>query len=123
MVNKYESLDAQVRRAGFYTNGVEIKGDWDRTTVCSKRLSDLAYGGHSFWVTDLSGDWYVGTWGGLIYRIPEAKRVASLCIEWLSRYPDRIHTDFDDDIKAKFTLVHVSDEEFDAVAGQTIEYD
>lgn len=122
MSNKYESLDLEVRRAGFFTNGVELKGDWDRTSVCSQFSGD-ACGGNSFWITLVSDGWYVGTWGGLIYRIPVADRVAAFCIRWLSSYPNEIHMDFNADIRAEFKLVEVSNEEFDAVAGQTIEFD
>ena len=124
MHSKYESLDAELRRAGFFTNGVEPMGDWDRTTACSKQLPGaIGYSGNSFWVTRLSSGWYVGTWGGLLYRLPDASRVASFCIEWLGRQPETVLTDFDDDIKREFSLVPVTEDEFDDIAGETVDYD
>ena len=123
-MDKYQPLDRELRRIGFFTNGVEVMGDWDRTTVCSKQLpGGVGYTGNSFWVTLLSDGWYVGTWGCLIYRISDASRVASFCVQWLSRHPDEILTDFDDDVKREFGLVPVTHEEFDAVAGTTVDRD
>jgi hypothetical protein len=124
MSNKYESLDRHLRSAGFFTNGVESKGDWDRTTVCAQKLSGNAvFSGHSFWVTLLPDGWIVGTWGGLLYRLPDANSINQLCTEWLTRYPDKVVTAFDEDVKKKYGLVEISEEQFDELAGQTMEDD
>jgi hypothetical protein len=119
---KYEALDAEIRRAGFFTNGIEPKGSWDRTTVCAHRLPGGAgFSGNSFWLTLLPCGYIVGTWGGLIYRVPDSERMASLCATWLTRYPDVVRTDFDEDIKQEFCMIPVSHDEFDNMIGATVE--
>ena len=99
--------------------GVESMGDWDRVTVCSERRASGGYTGNSFWLTRLSGGWYVGTWGGMLYRIPDENSVAELCIEWLSQEGHRAKADFDVEFKSRFGLVETPDEEFDAMTGCT----
>jgi hypothetical protein len=56
--------------------------------------------------------WYLGTWGGWVYYLPDENRLADLCIAWLSRVPDGTRSDFDERLKAEFGLVAVSDESF-----------
>lgn len=112
MTDKYESLTHAVQEAGFFTNGVEQKHGWDRTCICARRDEDGRLTGNSFWVTKLRGDWYLGTWRDCLYRLPDANRIADLCVTWLRRVPRGTRPDFDESIKADFALVLVSDEEF-----------
>ncbi len=110
----YDELDRAVRAAGFFTNGLENRGDWLRTTVGSKRLSGgRGYSGNSFWVTRLRSGWYLGTWGGHLYHLPDAARLADLCVTWLRRAPDGTRSDFDQPLKVEFGLVPVSDLDFE----------
>jgi hypothetical protein len=113
----YDALAQAVAAAGFYTNGVEDHGTWHRTCVCSKKRLGGGFTGNSFWVSRLPNGWYLGTWGGWIYRLPEETRLAELCIGWLSRVPDGTRADFDEWLKAEFALVPVSEESFDQEAG------
>src|SRR5262245_11242795 len=94
MTDKYDTLARAVTEAGFFTNGVEDHGTWDRTCICSK-LDPCGYlTGNSFWVSRLSSGWYLGVWGGNIYRLSEECRLAELCITWLSRVPNDTRYDF-----------------------------
>jgi hypothetical protein len=74
--------------------------------------------GNSFWVSRLGGGWYLGAWGGRIYRLTDEGRLAELCIAWLSRAPDGTRFDFDDRLKLEFGLVPVSEETFEREAAQ-----
>lgn len=118
MEGAYETLAREIADAGFLTNGVEDYGTWDRTCVCSKRRTDGGLTGNSFWVSRRPGGWYLGVWGGSIYRMPDEGRLAELCIAWLSREPNRARADFDDRLKLEFGLVMVSRETFDAETGR-----
>lgn len=107
MIKDYYALAQAVTAAGFFTNGVEDHGTWHRTCVCSKKRADGGLTGNSFWVSRDEGTWYMGTWGGNMYRIPDDTRLAELCISWLSRAPDGTRCDFDDQLKLEFGLVPV----------------
>jgi len=112
MRDDYDALAQAVTAAGFFTNGVEEQGTWDRTCVCSKRHPSGFLTGNSFWVSRLAGRWYLGTWGGLLYCLPDETRLAELCVSWLSRVPDDLRSDFDDRLKAEFGLVPVAEDAF-----------
>jgi hypothetical protein len=115
MSEQYESLAKAIQNAGFFTGGVENKGTWDRICINSKRRPNgLGCTGNSFWVSRLSSGWYLGTWGGCLYRLPNESRLAELCIRWLTRVPDGTRPDFDEALKRQFDLMPVSEEEFEA---------
>ena len=116
-IDVYDVLTRAVTDAGFYTNGVEEHGTWHRTCVCSKKRSDGALTGNSFWVSRLPSGWFLGTWGPHLYRMPDESRLAELCISWLSRVPNATRADFDEQLKEEFGLVPVPDEVFDREAG------
>jgi hypothetical protein len=113
----YDELTQAIADAGFYTSGVEDHATWTRTCVCSKRSPGGGLSGNSFWVSHLTSGWYLGTWGGFVYRLPDGARLAELCISWLSRVPDGTRSDFDDRLKAEFGLVRVDDDSFDRETG------
>jgi hypothetical protein len=113
----YDLLAHAVTEARFYTNGVEDHGTWHRTCICSKKRADSGFTGKSFWVSRLPSGWYLGTWGGHLYRLPDASRLAELSIVWLSRDPDGTHADFDEQLKSDSGLVVVAETTFDREAG------
>jgi hypothetical protein len=113
MIEDYDALAQDVTEAGFFTNGVEDHGDWHRTCCCAKRRPDGALAGPSFWVSLRPSGWYLGTWGGSIYFLPDEDRLAELCISWLSRATRDTQFDFDDPLKIEFRLVPVSEGAFD----------
>jgi hypothetical protein len=117
--DSYETLARAIQSAGFYTNGLEDRGSWQRTTVCSKRTSNGRLTGNSFWVTQLASGWHFGVWNGTIYKLADGSRIDELCIEWLGREPDKTLDDFNDLTKQKFGLVPVSEREFDQQTSQT----
>lgn len=107
-IDAYDELARAVGDAGFYTNGVEVYEGWHRTTVCSKRGAiSGALGGNSFWVSRMQDGWYVGTWGGDVFRLPNRARIAELCIDWLSSSPNGTSAHFDEWVISRFGLIPV----------------
>ncbi len=117
MVESYDALARVVTDAGFFTNGVEDHGTWHRTCVGSESLPGHGLTGNSFWVSRGRSGWYLGAWGGSLYRLPDEERLAELCISWLSRVPAELCPDFDDRVKKEFGLVPVSNATFRSEAG------
>lgn len=111
-IDAYDELARVLSDAGFYTNGVEARDGWHRTTVCSKRDSRSgALCGNSFWVSRMLDGWYVGTWGGDVYRLPNECRISEFCIEWLSSCPDGTSAHFDEWVISQFCLIQVATDE------------
>ena len=116
MPDWYTSFAAAVEQIGYFTNGIEHKEGWYRTTV-----SDHKQGGNSFWVAVISQSWFIGHWTGWVYRLDKPDRVLDFCSDWFFRFPGRIPSDFDDSLKAEFGLTRISEEEFDlAVASNSL---
>lgn len=111
---KYDLLTSIIEEAGFSVSKASPMGGWDRVCPASKKRTEGGYTGISFWVTKLSAEWYLGTWGGFVYRIQNQNDVAPFCVSWLQCAANGTSSDFDDIIKKKFGLVAVTDEEFDA---------
>jgi hypothetical protein len=110
---KYAELRTTIEEVGFYVTRVEPMGGWDRVTIASKKFPNGGYTGNSFWATHLHGKWYLGTWGGFVYELERDNTVAECCISWMKRVPSETRHDFEDDIKDRFGLILVPDEEFD----------
>jgi hypothetical protein len=110
----YDELARAITEAGFFTNGVEVYGDWHRTTVCSMRDAKSGIlSGNSFWVSHMPDGWFVGTWGGDVYRLPDGTKIAELCIAWLSHAPKGTFAHFDDWVVARFGLIAVPQDDFE----------
>lgn len=104
-MNRYKVQFDALEWQELLPNGVEVKNGRDRTCPCSQCIGDgIGYSGNSFWVTMILQSWFVGTWGAQKYKMPDARNVSAFCIAWLSRYPDDVKTDFDDDVKIKYGL-------------------
>ncbi|MCL4211206.1 MAG: hypothetical protein HRU76_06185 [Phycisphaeraceae bacterium] len=108
----YPELDAAVRAAGFHTSGLEDMGSWRRTTVASKRC-DWYLTGNSFWVGFVGERCVLGTWGCRLYELPEVKRLASFCIDWLREAPTPTLPDFADSVRAAYGLRPIQQETLD----------
>jgi hypothetical protein len=109
----YEELRKAIAGVGFFTTGSQYMGSWQRICPCSKRNEKGQLTGNSFWVSWLAQRWYLGSWSGNVYILRDNDRIAELCISWLTRKPDRTEWDFDDELKDRFGLIPVTDEEFD----------
>ena len=103
----YELLAKAVSEAGFFTTG-----DFVSKVICaSKIMPEGGYTGNSFWVAQRGSEWFLGTWGAHVYRIPEPERVGELCIAWLRRNPDITASDIDNHVREEFALHEIDPDE------------
>lgn len=68
----YETLAARIESAGFFTS---IQ---PRTLVCATDGGSWGIGGHSLWVMERDGRWFIATWVPRVYEIKEAVDIAEL---------------------------------------------
>ena len=67
--------------------------------------------GNSFWLSLLSGTWYLSTWSAVCYRIPDGQdvvAVVSACMGFGTSAMYRVP----DEIAGRFGLERLSDDEF-----------
>ncbi len=96
----YELLAKAISDAGFFTTG-----DFASKIICASKIRpEGGYTGNSFWVAQRDSEWFLGTWGGHVYRIPDPERVGELCIAWLRRNPDTTVSNIDGHIREEFAL-------------------
>lgn len=104
----YRSVTKAIQDAGFYITSPEPMDGWHRITVSSKRG-----GGNSFWIAVIKRMWFVGAWGGNIYRIGD--NADQFCVAWLSAATNGTSADFSDAITEEYNLNAVSDTKFDSI--------
>lgn len=103
---EYKLLSSAVREAGFFITSPEPMDGWHRVCVSSKKG-----GGKSFWVARIQNNWFAGTWGGNVYRVPGD--ISDFCTSWLGMIPIGSPSDFSKEIKTQFDLQSVTEDEFD----------
>lgn len=106
----YAAFARTVEEAGFFTIDERERG---RLVCASKRRAAGGFTGNSFWVAKRGAAWFLGVWGGRIYRAPEG-RIVEVSVAWLTREPDKTHYDVDDHTRRTFALDEVAEEQFDA---------
>ena len=94
-------------------------GAWNRITVCSKKRPEGGYTGNSFWLTFLEQSFYLGTWGGMLYRLPDGSRITELCVDWLTRESSKVLNDFNEALKLEYNLLEVTEDEFSRITQRT----
>jgi hypothetical protein len=117
-MGRYDKLVDSISSAGFYTTRVENMGSWDRITICSQRLPGPCYTGNSFWVSKLGVEWFVGTWGGSIYRVKSETVLIHFVVEWLTLEPTMTAFDISIDVQDKYGLEPVKDSAFLSILKQ-----
>jgi hypothetical protein len=70
--------------------------------------------GNSFWVTNVSGQWYLFTWAPRGYSLPESDRIAALCRAFMASSA-KVEALVPENLIAEFTLRELSDEEVETV--------
>ncbi len=120
MTANYTELRTAVEAAGFYVTKVAPFRAHDRVVVCGEKRSDgHGYTGNSFWVSQIAGDWYLGSWSGREYALPHNANVALFCITVLTRSASKTEWDFDEQLKRDFGIVELEDSDFEQIAGST----
>ncbi len=120
MTDDYAELQQAIESAGFYTTFQPIDEPGDRIVCASHQYPNgqerRGLHGNSFWVAKRGADWFVASSAPSIYRLPEARRVAELCLRLLRRKPGGAYGDFNEDVRRDFGLIAVSNEEFGRAA-------
>ena len=111
--SEYEPVIQRVRAAGFHVTDMPLDSGGDRLVCASKRFSG-GLTGNSFWLAERSGKWFLGTWGGWLYQIVDARTVADIAVELLQWDPHTTMSDVPDAMKTKHELRVTDDEDFDA---------
>jgi hypothetical protein len=105
---KYDALREAVEAAGYFA---DFHPKPERICVASEMFEN-GLTGVSFWVACRKGVWFISTWGVRFYRIPENASVEAAVVEAL-----RIHRgtpyDFKPELKSKYGLIEVSEDEFE----------
>lgn len=112
----YDSLKREVESAGFHTSYMGFTDDNDHELdavrfVCAGQRFTGGLTGNSFWIFVSSGKWFLGTWGGLVYRVPSNVRVADVCISWLRINPNRTVSDIDGGVREAYGLERIPNSE------------
>lgn len=102
----FDTIKSTVEDAGFFTSH---DTDFGRLVCASMRRAEGGLTGNSFWIAQRGGDWFLGTWGSHLYRVPEAQRVPELCTAWLRRQSRITASDVDDHIRGDFHLVQIEE--------------
>ena len=111
--NVYSPLIAATESAGYFVSGMPLDSGGDRIVCCSQRRAGGGYTGNSFWFAERTGRWFLGAWGGLLYRVPDVDTACSIATTWLSADHVKTAPDVPDEIKTQFGLSLADDLEFD----------
>lgn len=111
MTDPYEELVRRIQQAGYYASSPEHMGSWSRVTLCSLCVKGILQGS-SFWVTKLSASWFVGAWGGNIYRIDSLDAAVAFTIDVFADNSKTPVWDFSESIKKKYSLTEVPETQF-----------
>ena len=119
MIDDYNELKATIEAAGFHTTFMPIDTPGDRMVCVSHRNAtgerNGGLGGISFWVAKRGDNWFIATWSGIVYRIPDPQRLTTLCLELLRR-EDRgalCDSDLDQHTRDHFALMAIDPDEFE----------
>jgi hypothetical protein len=117
MHEDYAELKRAVEEAGCFTTFMPISQPGDRIVCASRKRADgRALTGVSFWVAKRDGRWYLGMWGGELFRFSDASVVIPLCVRFVTdekvlgsclRVPV--------EVQAEVGLIELSEEEADVV--------
>lgn len=108
----YAELKREVEAAGFYTSVQPIERLGDRL-VCASESREYGLSGVSFWVARRGGEWFIASWGGLIYEVPSGARIDAVAIDILRGHKGTPF-DFSPTLKLAHSLRRISGEDFDA---------
>lgn len=115
---EYRSVIAAVEEAGFLVADMPLDSGGDRIVCAGMRRKEGGYTGNSFWLAERNGRWFLGTWGGFLYRLPEANGAVKVSLAWLQQNPTETLFDLPDELKSQFNLVPVDNEDFDGGVSQ-----
>ena len=109
----YSPLIAATEAAGYFVTDMPLDSGGDRVVCCGQRRAGGGYTGNSFWFAERDGRWFLGTWGGLLYFVPDVDTACSVAAAWLSANHAKTAFDVPDNIKTQFTLTVADESELD----------
>jgi hypothetical protein len=107
----YDALKRAVEAAGFFADFQPIDVPGDRMCVASEKFEN-GVTGVLFWIAKRGARWFVATWADRLYSVPENQPVEAFVIEALRVHRGTPH-DFKPELKAKYGLAEVTEEDFD----------
>lgn len=110
MPDRHDQLRETVEQAGFFTTSMPLPDGGSRL-VCAAQRHEHGLSGASFWIAERHHRWYVGTWGGLLYRLPGARVPTDFVVKWLTCAGESTQSDVPHYLKQEFSLMPVDDGE------------
>ena len=104
---KYDGLKKAVKSAGYFSTY-----DPRNLFIVASKKERVGLTGVTFWVSKRGRLWFVGAWGGFIYRILEGTPIEAVVIDALRSHRGT-PSDFNPEFKARYGLIEVTDEDFD----------
>ena len=114
--SEYSPIVSAVEGAGYFVTCMPLDARGDRIVCAGKRRDDgTGFTGNSFWLAERNGAWFLGSWGGLLYRLVDATSTSEIAVAWLRLNSSRTAWDVPDELKLKYNLLVATDEEFDSL--------
>ena len=66
----YDALTKEITSAGFYVKPPCKDEPFRRVVPATKYQPGRGYSGNSFWIACIGEQWFLGTWGGMLYLMP-----------------------------------------------------
>ena len=82
MRSEYLPVASAVDAAGYFVTTMPLDGGGDRIVCAGQRGHDNGLTGNSFWLAERNGDWFLGAWGGGLYRLLDAAAASEIAIAW-----------------------------------------
>jgi hypothetical protein len=114
LCSEYLPVVSAVEAAGYYVTSMPLDSG-DRIVCAGQRYHDGAgFHGNSFWLAERNGKWFLGAWGGGLYRLLDMAAASEIAIGWLRLNSSRTDSDVPDELKLQYDLSVAADDEFDA---------
>ncbi len=113
----YDALTTEITSAGFYVKPPHEDEPFRRVVPATKYLPGRGYSGNSFWIACIGEQWFLGTWGGMLYLMPVSDNVGRFTIELFNHDPIGQASDFESWIVEKYRLQPFDNEDFARLIG------
>lgn len=109
----YQDLTRQIIAAGFFVQPPHEEETLQRICPATKYQPGFGYSGNSFWIAAVGEQWFVGTWGGMLYKSHAPTELGQFTIEWFNHMPNGTASDFEPWIVQKYHLELFDNDQFD----------
>lgn len=112
-----DELIEAVNRSGFFAFPHSRNVGWMQ--VASRRRAEGGYTGNSFWICRWNSRWWMGCWGGDVFRVPPEYSARDVVLSLL-RSTDKTVGRFVESVLEQDGMTPESDEEVDAMFAATV---